>query len=1379
MVDANAIPPTGDADARQEADVPRGEPTGDPRSSRPEEAERLVAELTSQLAELARQNGELRATQRQLEDYRDRYIDLYDFAPLGYASLDEDGYIQEINLAGAKMLGMDRNTLTGYPFVDYVAKDDIPTFLGHVRHCIEQRAEVTSEVNLVTHGGLSSTVQLRSIPVEDSQHEIVLCKTAIADITANRQTEAALRESEERLRMAVEATGLGTWDYDLLNERLTWSHENKAVFGLAADAEIDYPTFLTLLHPEDRPRVDVAAQAAATANGTGEYHCQYRVIRPNGEVRWIEATGRAQFRELQGVRKAVRFVGTSLDVTDRKQAEETTGRLAAIVESSEDAIIAKTLGGIILSWNHGAEKLYGYSASEAIGKSISMLVPPDHPDELMHILNKLARGEQITQCETVRLRKDGKQIDVALTISPLVDEKGRVLGASTIARDITDRKRVESTLREREARHRAILEASLDAIITIDERGIIESINPATQRLFGYSAAELVGSNVSVLMPSPYHEAHDTYLANYRQTGVRKIIGIGREVSGRRKDGSVFPMDLSVSEIVLNGQRMFLGLVHDVTERKRAEDAMRRARDELEVRVHQRTAELTAVNESLKQERYLFGTLMDCLPHNIYFKDAANRFIRINKAMAGYFQLRDTAEAVGKTDLDFFATEHATEAMADEQRIFHTGQPVLDKEEKETWPDGRTTWVATTKMPLYDEAGQIVGTFGISRDITERKQAAEALRAAKEEAEAANRAKSTFLANMSHEIRTPMNAIIGMTELVLDTSLSPQQREFLTIVAESAEALLAVINDILDFSKIEAGKLLLDSRPLDLREHLGDMMKTMALRADRKGLELLCHVRAAVPEVVVADGARLRQVLINLVGNAIKFTEVGEVMVEVEHEALAADEIMLHFKVADTGIGIAAEKQAIVFEPFEQADGETSRRYGGTGLGLAISSRMADLLGGRIWVESQEGRGSTFHFSMRCRCGTAEPSRSPRPRARSVCDAKVLVVDDNATNRQILEEMLRNWTLQPTTAAGGQEALKLLRQAQQEGRPFGLVVTDAHMPEMDGFALARQIKEDSTLGNTVIMMLTSGDHPADLGRCRELGIMTFLLKPVKQSELLDAIMLALGITTAEDEIYRAPAEPHAKRLRPLHILLAEDSYVNQKLVVTLLEREGHTVTVAGNGRAALAALGSESFDLTLMDVQMPEMDGLEATAAIRIHERQTGHHMPIVAMTAHALKGDRERCLEAGMDEYISKPIHVRQLLETIERAVGGSAAPGTPAESEGMDWNTVLKAARGDRELLDTIVTAALDELPRLLAAIREATAAGDRTGLRLSAHTLKGSVQYFGATAVFELACRLERMGMEGDLTAAPVALNCLETELARFTEVLARHKETADIA
>jgi signal transduction histidine kinase/CheY-like chemotaxis protein len=535
--------------------------------------------------------------------------------------------------------------------------------------------------------------------------------------------------------------------------------------------------------------------------------------------------------------------------------------------------------------------------------------------------------------------------------------------------------------------------------------------------------------------------------------------------------------------------------------------------------------------------------------------------------------------------------------------------------------------------------------------VQQLERSGDELRAANDAAQAASRAKSTFLANMSHEIRTPMNAIIGMTELLLDTSLSAMQREYLTMVRDSGESLLSLINDILDFSKIEAGKLELESSVFDLRERLGDAVKSLAFRAHTKGLELACHIHPDVPDALVGDVGRLRQIVLNLAGNAIKFTDRGEVVVDVQGESRTGDQQQLHFSVRDTGIGIPPGKLDMIFKPFEQVDSSMARRFGGTGLGLAISSRLVELLGGRIWAESTPGVGSVFHFTVRFQLADATAERSIRC-PLSAEGRRVLVVDDNATNRLILEEMLESWQMNVSAVSSASQALQALHQASDAGQPFDLVLTDCHMPGQDGFELTQQVRHDPRLAATIILMLTSGAQVGDSARCEELGIAAHLMKPVKSSELLEAIGISLGFAV---EIPEAAATAGASAAKlgtsPLRILLAEDSLVNRKLALGLLEKHGHLVVVAGNGKEAVMAWESQPFDVVLMDVQMPDMDGLEATAVIRTKEKLVARHTPIVAMTAHAMKGDRERCLEAGMDAYVSKPIRGPQLLESIELA--------------------------------------------------------------------------------------------------------------------------------
>ncbi len=708
-------------------------------------------------------------------------------------------------------------------------------------------------------------------------------------------------------------------------------------------------------------------------------------------------------------------------------------------------------------------------------------------------------------------------------------------------------------------------------------------------------------------------------------------------------------------------------------------------------------------------------------------------------------------------------------------------------------PDG--VHISVTGRPLKGDEG-IEGGVVVFQDTTQRRRAAEAIRRARDEADAANRAKSEFLANMSHEIRTPMNAVIGMTELVLDSELSEVQRMYLKIVKDSAESLLSLINDILDFSKIEAGKLELDQTPFALREVLGDTMKTLSVRARGKDLELACHVAPEVPDFLVGDLHRLRQVVTNLVGNALKFTEHGEVVLEVMPEEVSDDQVVLHVTVRDTGIGIPADKLHILFNAFSQVDASTTRRYGGTGLGLAITARLVPLMNGRTWVESELGKGSTFHFTARFARDHSPPALPAT--SERLKNLRVLIVDDNATNRLILQEMLTAGGMRSLGFASAEAALEALERATEGNEPFDIVLSDVHMPDVDGFELTARIRQDGRFHGTVIMMLSSGSGPGDVARSRELGAAAHLMKPIKSSELFAAIAAVMG-TADSHEILRATG---AEAGRPLKILLAEDSVTNQQLARAVLHKWGHSLSVVNNGVEAVRAFEQGPYDVILMDVQMPEMDGFQATSRIRALEQVQGGHVPIVAMTAHAMKGDREECLLAGMDDYVTKPIRwpeLRRVLDhVVSQAAGEVAPPARAAESSrtdaasqdrhdaqqvvspspsmrastpsmqpqswALDWNEALRAVNDDQELLRQILAELLMEWPKLLAELNRAATADDAVSLRRAAHTLRGSLRFFGPTEAANLAEQIETLARSGKLVAAVDRIPSFETHVER---------------
>lgn len=1031
-----------------------------------------------------------------------------------------------------------------------------------------------------------------------------------------------------------------------------------------------------------------------------------------------------------------------------RQSEE---RFRGVFDHAPVGICVSGLDGRVTQANKACCEMLGYSEQELAASFWKELTHPDDREESARTVEWLLSNP--ATCVEINKRyvhRSGNVVQARTRMSLVRDNTDCPPYFVVHIEDISERKLAEEAVRLSEERLRGITESTGDAIITMNSSGTISYWNPAAESIFGYRSEEAIGKHLhNLLVPERYLEAHRLALPEFLRTGCGNAIGKSVSLVALRKDGREIAVDLSLSAINLHGEWHATGIIRDVTARNQAMQALQNSEEKF--------------RQLAENIREVFWIMPPAADKMLYVSPAYEQVWGKTRDSL-YEHPISWAESIHPDDLErahaLFSRQLQGERVDSQYRI--------------RTPDGQEKWICDSAFPVRDKDQKLIRIVGIAEEITERKLYEAELIRAREGAEAANRAKSEFLANMSHEIRTPLNGVIGMTDLALDTELTSEQRECLETVKLSADSLLGVISDILDFSKLEAGKVDLEVGDFNLRDCVEEILKTFALRAEEKGLELLCDIAPEVPESVQGDSSRLRQIIVNLVGNAIKFTHEGEVALRVELDKEDHDIRVVRFTVTDTGIGISSEKQKFIFDPFTQADSSTTRNYGGTGLGLTISARLASMLGGKIWLESEVGRGSQFCFTVKLKCSKQCTESETVVLIGTLHNIRILVVDDNQTNRRVLQGMLKRWEVQTTGVESGELALAELASAQRTGKPYQLILTDMHMPNMDGFALVEEIRRKSELSAMTIMMLTSAGHHGDTERCRALGIASYLYKPVRKQELLSSILTALGKKAITEPASVEPLSPPAPS-RSLLILLAEDNRVNQAVAFSMLKKMGHCPVVANNGDEVISLLAIQFFDVVLMDIQMPEMDGLTATGKIREGERQTQLHVPIIAMTAHAMKGDRERCLAAGMDEYISKPITARKLEQVIAevlRELEGTMISRSAryhkhdtAPDSAITWNAAqtLERLGGDEKLLQDVVEMFLEDGPKQMASLQNAIAEGNAKDIERVSHTLKGELGYLGISAVLQIAGELEEMGRKHKLQHAAKLFARFETEIS----------------
>jgi two-component system sensor histidine kinase/response regulator len=1189
-------------------------------------------------------------------------------------------------------------------------------------------------------------------PRDFYEQDIRIYQTGIEMVSIyieREQTAEKLRLSREHLDLAVSGASAGLWDWPDMNcDEQWWSSSYYKILGYnPGELPASFSTFAALLHPDDREKTLAAEQSCI--DGGFPYDVEYRLRTKAGDYRWFRARGRV-FRDAQG--QAVRLAGSTTDIHNSKLAEQelriekerfhtlakNLGEGVAVVDPEESFLWANPQACSIF----GIDDLRGHSLREFVGADTWEQIRVQPPQR---------RSEPVGSYELEIIRADGTRRTLEVTVNPYLGKSGAFAGRLGVFRDVTERRKAEELLHF----SAASLESLGDAVVWVNEQGSLLYANRAATIMLGYSNGELLGINATDLGVD--------YPQGSRQQFWQALIELKKMVFEspiKLRSGERIPVELTISLLEFQGRQYDVAVLRDIRERKRNEERIRTILETVQVGI----MVVDASSHRILEVNSIAASMIGSPKENILGR-VCHQFISQNGI--GEYPIEDMGR-----NLDNAETTLLTASGAE--------IPILN------------TVVPITLM----ERDCFLGSFV---DITRQKQIEEDLRQAKRTAEEASLVKGEFLANMSHEIRTPMNGIIGMIGLLLDTELSKEQREFAQTVTASAESLLGIINDILDFSKMEVGKIELEELDFDLRALLEDLNDVLAIAPQEKGLEYTCIVAAEVPALLRGDPGRLRQVLTNLVGNASKFTEQGEIILEVILESETNNEVTLRFSVTDTGIGIPADTKDRLFEAFAQADASTTRKYGGTGLGLSISRRLVEMMGGTLDFESEEGKGSTFHFTAVLGKQPEQPAteqawKMPAKEygqsidrttvlptadreAAALSGRRILIVDDNAACQRALRSYLESWGCLCMEVQSGEQALSMLREAAGRGAPIDLAIVDVQLPDMDAEVFGERIRGTASLAATSLVAITAIGRRGEAARLRNHGFSAYLTKPIKRSQLSDGLSLVLGLSHAQTA---APSLITRHSLAEIHkrshcILVAEDNPINKKVTLGLLSRLGYNAEVFSDGAEALSALQQAEFDLVLMDVKMPVLDGLEATRAIRSGKAGVlNPEIPIVALTAHAVEGERETFMEAGMNDCLSKPLDAKQLLRILERFLSpqssriGVSMPETSPGKPEFD-TTKLKALVDDDELASSILKDFLDDSDRRVQAMRQAFRLGDAGTVAREAYSLKSAAGSVGAMMLQEICGLVEADAERGALERAEFHFKELTSSAARLKRLL----------